>query len=353
MANVEIMRYLPFFLVGAAFAADLSPQLLIEKGHFKRARPVAEQKYRANPKDPEALWLMASVKQAFHDLGGALDLAQKAVEIAPKNPRYHLLLADISGESAEKAGFIKQMTHGRRFKKEVDATLALDPDNVAALQYLMVYYLQAPGIAGGDKTKARTLPTRIMAIDPVEGCLAELGIARHDKQDRAEELLRKAVELRPQSAKAHRSLADYYLSSAGKRFEEAEKQAREAIRLDPDQIQAHNILAVTLVEERKWKELEAALAEAEKAIPDNLASYYAAAARCVWRNQEFPRAESCLRKYLTQEPEPNMPSLSAAHRLLGGALYKQGNKAAATAELQLAVKLDPNSPARNDLKNMK
>jgi hypothetical protein len=39
--------------------------------------------------------------------------------------------------------------------------------------------------------------------------------------------------------------------------------------------------------------------------------------------------------------------------LLGGALYKEGRKADAIAELQMAVKLDPNSAAKDDLKKMK
>jgi len=347
------MRFFPFLLAAACMAAEPAPQALIEAGHFKRARALAEQRYRANPKDPETLWLMASVKQAFKDLSGALDLAEKALAADPRNPRYHLLVADVSGETAEKASFFGQMTHGRRCKKEVDATLALDPNNVEALNYLMLYYLQAPSIIGGDKAKARAIPARIMRTDPVEGCFAELRIARFDKQNRAEELYRKALELRPDSHMAHLAIADYYASGSVKKFDEAEKHAREAVRIDPDRVGAHNTLAAILVEEKKWRELDAALAEAEKAIPDNLTPYYSAAARCLWRGVDFPRAEGYLRKYLSQEPEGRMPPAADAHRLLGGALYKQGRKPEAVAELQLAVKLDPNSPAKDDLKKIK
>ncbi len=48
-----------------------------------------------------------------------------------------------------------------------------------------------------------------------------------------------------------------------------------------------------------------------------------------------------------------MPNPAAAHRLIGIALSKQGRKAEATAELQVAVKLDSNSPAKEDLKKLK
>jgi tetratricopeptide (TPR) repeat protein len=115
----------------------------------------------------------------------------------------------------------------------------------------------------------------------------------------------------------------------------------------------HSVLAATLVEQAKWRELEEALAAAEKAIPDNLGPYFSAASRCLVRGVELPRAEGYLRKYLSQEPEPNMASPARAHLLLGRVLNKQGRKSEAIAEFQTAVRLDPESPAKLELKNPK
>ena len=88
---------------------------------------------RATPDDPETLYLNAAVKQIWGDLDAAEKLAERAVAANPKEARYHYRLAMISGEKAQKASVIHQLGLARRFKKEAEATLALDPNHVRAL----------------------------------------------------------------------------------------------------------------------------------------------------------------------------------------------------------------------------
>jgi tetratricopeptide (TPR) repeat protein len=146
-------------------------------------------------------------------------------------------------------------------------------------------------------------------------------------------------------------LAEYYLNN--KKFEEGEKHAREAIRIDADRISAHLTLIALLVQQRKMAELDSALEEAENAVPDNLAPNYTAVAWCPPHGMTIQRGEAYLRKYLAQEPEPNMPTHAATHRLLGLHLYAAGRKEEGVSELQLSVKLDHNSLAKQDLKKLK
>jgi len=341
------MRYLPFLLAAACFAGEPGPQALMDSGHFKRARAMVEQSYRANPRDPETLWLMSRLKQEWRDYEAALDFAEKALAADPKNARYHLRVADAAGDLAQRANVLKQFGLGRRFKKEVDETLALDPNNPEALSMLMGFYVMAPGVMGGDKAKAQTIPARIMQIDPVQGIFAQLDLAGmlKEKVD-PEALYRKAVEARPSSFEAHARLAGYYCRTNVKRYAEAETQAREAIRLDPGRAGARNTLAAALVEEKKWAELDAALADSERAIPDDLAPYCVAGFRCVLGSVELPRAENYFRKYLTQEPEAGESTLANAHRLLGGALYKEGRKADAIDDDQKLLAECPQYPGK-------
>jgi tetratricopeptide (TPR) repeat protein len=334
--------------------AQVSPAALMEQGHFKRARAIVEERYRSNPNDAETLWQMSWVRQEWGDLNAAESFAEKAVAADPKNSRYHLRLADVVGEMAGRAGVLRQIGLGRRFKKEIDTTVSLDPRNIGALKYLMEYHLRAPSIIGGDKTKARAIPDQILRVDPVEGYFAQAQIARFDKQQsRIEELLRKAVEARPSSYEAHVSLGNYYASGNVKKYDEAESEAREAMRIDPSRVGCRSLLAALLARRDRWTELDAALAEAEKAVPDNLTPYLRAGGECFSRGVELARAEGYIRKYLTQEPEPNSASHAQAHWRLGLVLEKQGRKAEAITELQTSVKMDPNSPAKQDLKRLK
>ena len=340
-----------FLAAAAALDAQASPEALIEKGHFKRARVLAEQRFHSDPKDPETLWLMSWVKQVWKDYDAAIDLAEKAVAADPKNPRYHMRLADALSEEAVRASKLRQLGFAHRIKKEIETTLALDPRNLEGMRWLMQYNLQAPALFGGDKTKARAIPDQMMKVDPVEGFFAQIELARFDKQnDRVEGLYRKAVEARPSSYEAQLRLGGYCAFLDIKKFEEAESHAREALRIDPDRIGAYNLLAAVLVRQGKWTDLDRALADAEKAIPDNLTPHYRAAVNCLSMSQELPRAEQYIRKYLGQEPEPNMPSAAEAHWRLGHVLEKLNRKPEAIAEYQTAVKMDPESPAKQDLK---
>jgi len=334
------------------YAAD-TPQALMDDGHHKRLRALAEQQYRDHPNDPEALWMMSFVKLSWDDHKAALELAEKAVAADPKNPRYRLALAQAVGREAQTASILRQPGLALRFKRELAATLALDPKNVAAMKYQIMFDFEAPGIMGGDKARGRATAEQMVRIDAVEGYLEQATLARYDKQDgRIEELFRKAVEAGPASYQAHVSLANFCLGSV-KKYGEGETHAREALRIDPSRTSAHISLVVSLMAQDRWAELDAALAQAEKDVPDDLVPYFRAGISCLARPNELARGERYFRKYLTQEPEPYRPNHSQAHWRLGQTLEKQGRKPEAIAEFQSSVKLDPDSPAKQDLKRLK
>ena len=249
-------------------AAD-TPQELMEKGHFKRVRAIVDQNYRANPKDPETLWLMARLKQTWHELPAALDFAEKALAANPKEARYHYQVGDIVGEMASEASLFHQVSLGRRFKKEMDAALALDPDNVEVLKDLLGYYFLAPGIVGGDKAEGHALADQIMKLDPVAGYDAQIDVAHFEKQKNVpyEEIYRKMIAARPTAYTPHIQLSNLLLNR--KNYEESLAQAREAIRMDPGRAPGHTLIAVALAFQGKWADLDAAVVEAEKDIPDD------------------------------------------------------------------------------------
>lgn len=332
----------------ALLTAQTSPEELLSGAHYKRLRAIAAA-HTAN--DAEGFYLNATVKQLWGSLDEAEKLAENAVAANPKDARYHYRLAEISGIKAQKASVLHQMGLARKFKREADAALAIDPNHVRALDMMMSFYLEAPGIVGGDKAKARAMAERLMKIDPVEGYRAQVTLARYEKQpDRIEGLLRKSVEASPASYEAHMDLGSWCANQ--KKFDEAEWHAREAIRAHPDRAGAYGLLAVALVYQDRWADLDAVLAQAEKADPDNLVPYYRAANNSLVRKVELPRAERYFRKYLAQEPEAQMPSHAVAHWRLGLLLEQEGRKQDAIAELQTAAKMDTNSPAKADLKRL-
>src|SRR4029453_17670415 len=149
-------------VLAAPLVAQSPAVTLAEHGHWKRLKPIAESRVAANPNDAEAPWLLARVRMAWKDVDGALAPAEKAAALDPKNVEYRWQVAQVVGELASSASIFKQMGLAKRYKREVEAALALNPKHTQSMTGLMEYYNRAPGIVGGDKTKAQAIPDQIM-----------------------------------------------------------------------------------------------------------------------------------------------------------------------------------------------
>lgn len=332
-----------------------SAEPLIQAGHYKRARAVLEPRVAANPRDAQALCLLSRVKIAFGDLEGALSRAQQAVEIEDGNSDYLFQLADVYGEMAARASIFAAGGLARKFKNELDASLSRNPKNLDALDALMQYSFQAPGMMGGDKGRARAIADQLVQLNPVRGYLAQAELAKEAKDyGKVEESFRKAVQADPKNYEAQTSLARFCLELSHRNTNQAETHAREAVRLDPTRAKGYSILASALALERRLGELEAILAAAEKSVPDDLTPHYEAANALLETTVELPRAEAYARKYLAQEPEGEEPDAASAHRLLGLILEKEGRGREAVSELEKAVQMNPRlKGAKDDLKRVK
>jgi len=314
-----------------------------------------EPRVAANPRDAQAVCLLSRIKLAFGDLDGALKPAQQAVALEDGNSNYHFQLAQVYGEMADRANMFAAAGLARKFKSELDASLAREPKNLDALDALMQYSFQAPGIMGGDKGKARAIAEKLVQLSPVRGYLAQAELAREAKDfAKVEEFLLKAVQADAKNYEAQTALAGFYTQPSHRNTESAGEHAREAVQLDPARARGYSILAKVLALERRWSELDAVLSAADKGVPDDLAPYFQAANALLETQVELKRGEAYVRKYLGQEPEGEEPDAAHAHRLLGLILEKQGRSAEAVSELETAVQMNPRfKEAKEDLKRVK
>jgi len=332
-----------------------SVEALIDAGHWKRARAILEPRFAANPLDAQEAYLLSRIRLAFGDLEGALKPAQQAVAREDSNSNYHFQLAQVYGEMADQASLFAAASLARKFKNEVDASLARDPKNLDALEALMQYSFQAPGMMGGDKGKARTIAEELVRLSPVRGYLAQGELAREAKDfAKIEECFLKAVQADPSNYKAQTALASFYTQPSHRKTEWAEKHAREAVQLDLGRAKGYSILAKVLALERRWNELEGVLSAGEKTVPDDLTPYFEAASALLESGVELKRGEVYVRKYLAQEPEGEEPDAAHAHRVLGLILEKLGRSAEALSELETAVQMNPRfKEAKADLQRVK
>ena len=339
----------------AAWSADAAPEALLEAGHFKRLRAWAEPRLAANPNDALAAFYVGTAKQETGDPVGALPLAEKAVGLDPNNARYHLLVANACIQQAQNAGMFKGMSLAHRFRDEASKAASLDPKSIDAREALMEFYFEAPGMAGGDKKKARALADEIGTIDAVRGLLAQANLAGKEKNStKQDEWYQKAVTAAPHDWRALVEAAGFYVSDASKKYDLAEKYALEALKGDEDRAAPYVVLALVYANAERWKDLDAIIARVEKNVPDDFGAHYQAGKVLIASGKDLPRAERYLRKYLTIPPEGGGPPWAGARWRLGQALEKEGKKSEAIAEMEEAVRLQPElKGAKEDLARLR
>lgn len=342
-------------LVPALADADPTVQKLMDQNRWRRARAAIEPKLAATPDDPVLVRQMTHILHAFDEVDAAVMMGEKAVKLAPNDAAAHLALAEAVGDKAQNAGKLKQLGLAKRFKKEAETAISLDPKMVDARIHLIAFHMQAPGIVGGDKKKAKALVDEVERVAPDQAWRAKVRYASYQKDSTVfGPIYKEAVARSPNDYEARTSYASWLMAPWRGPAAEAESHARAALALDPDRTAAYTLLAVSHARAKKWDELERTLADAQARIPDDLTPVYQAGRICLAEHGDGVRAEKYFRQYLTRTPEAGTASHAAARWRLGLALEKQGKSSEALAEIQAANKLDPKfEPARKDLKRLK
>jgi tetratricopeptide (TPR) repeat protein len=300
-----------------ARAQEPGPAALIERGHWKRARTLVDEHLRKSPNDPEYLFFQSQIRNAFGDHSTPLPLAEEAASLAPNVARYHRQLAEVIGVMAQYANPFRQLLLARRFRKEIDAALALDSRDVQANRDLLEFYLLAPGIAGGDRRQAAEVARQIANFDAAEGYLAEARIAGAEKRTAdAHASLRRAVETSPGNYRARMALALFDMQPEHRYPDEAETQAKAALAIDSGRADAYAILAEVYAQQGRWSALDALLSDSARGVPDGRIAWFRAAESIIGSGHDLGKAEQYLRTYLGQEPEGNEPPASEAKREL-------------------------------------
>ena len=183
--------------------------------------------------DPR-VWELAG-KSAFMlaDFKKASEYFEKAAALDGGNSGYFHWLGKAFGRRAETASFINAPRFASECRKAFEKAVQLDPKNLEALNDLLEYYLEAPGILGGGTEKATKIAERIAELDPVEKHFAQARLAEKKKEySAAEQHLRRASELAPQQIGRVIDLARF-LAKHG-RVQESELAFQKAAKLAPD-----------------------------------------------------------------------------------------------------------------------
>ena len=141
----------------------------------------------------------AEDKLASYDRGR--EIGQRAVELAPRSHDAHLWFAINTARWGETKGVLRSLFLLPTIRQELETLLELDPRSVRGHILVGNVLLEVPGFAGGDRAKAEEHLKKALEIDPrftnARVDLARVYIADARYADARRELQRVVSETRP------------------------------------------------------------------------------------------------------------------------------------------------------------
>lgn len=279
---------------------------LFDARKYPQAKAIAERLVEADAKDAQAAFWLGRIYYVERKLDQAASWFEKAAQIEPRNALAHHWMGVAYGRQAVGANKFRQAILARRTKAAFERAIALDPDLLESRQYLLQYYLIAPGIVGGSMEKAREQAAEISKRDVVRGHLARGSI--YDREENA----------------------------AG-----AEREYLAAIRATPDSLEAYYGLALMY---QRTKQYDKAFDTYEQVLvrrPAETRARYLIGRTAALSGERLDRAEGALREYLRPRPDASQQGNASAHYLLGVIYEKRGEPEAARREYDISKKMDP------------
>jgi tetratricopeptide (TPR) repeat protein len=291
-----------------------------EISDYPKAVQLLQEAAAKDPKNAEIFLLLTKSYNELQQHDQAIASAEKAVSLDPQNSVYHEWLGRAYGEKAEHAGPFSGLSLAKKTRKEFETAVHLDENNYSARQALIEYDCSAPGIVGGGEEKAIPQIARLSELDAAEGHYAA-GNCRRQKKDfaTADAEFTKSLDSHPKSANLIYDIGDYAMKHS-----------------QPDR-------------------LVAVAVKGEQVAPNDPRGKFYRGVALILKKDNSVQPEILLREYLKSAPVRNgYPRPHEAHEWLGRYYENQNKPAAAMAEYEAALKVDPKSRTASDaLKRLK
>lgn len=331
------MRQITLFLIVAAFSAALlmtvppcvtaavrelpaDIERLYNGGLYRQAAEALTAAIQREPQESSLHYWLGRCFYELRDYNRAVSSLERALALEPDRSDYHDWLGKSYGRKAEEASRFSPFSSislAHKTRREFEAAVRLDANNLEAQRDLIRYLMNAPGIVGGSEAAAEQRVHALAAVNSIEGELAQAELlASRKKFDEANQQYRKVLDLKPDRIGVYFEIAEYYRD-----------------RGDAGQMS------------------EAVEAGALIAPSDHRLDYYRGIA-LILGNRNHGEAEKDLRRYLDTVPDnDNVPSHSTTHEWLGKLYDKEGELDRAAQEYRAALILDPrNKQASEGLK---
>ncbi len=313
---MDFLKSVIFLLAIPLSVAAQAPRDLLASGHVDEALQTLNQQAQTAPTG-ETFNLLCRAHFELGEWDAAISSCERAVALAPNNSLYHLWLGRASGEKADHASFLSATGLAKKVRTELERAVELDPANWEARTDLAEFYIEAPGIVGGGKDKARAQAEKLAPLNLASSHWVKARIAEKEKDEAtAEREYHAAIDASQGGVRAWLNLAGFY---------------RHLNQFDA---------------------MEQALHTMESRPLDHPAALVDGASMLLRSERNLPLAVRLARRYLVSTTVEEAPAFKA-HAILGDLLEKQGERAEAAEEYRAALALAHSyRPARDGLKRV-
>ena len=286
-----------------------------EKGDLETAHQAFLQQLdtASKPEDNEqALLYLARIAIQRNQLVDAEKYIQQSFRILPNGADEHYLNGLLNSSRSANASVFFAGSFGKKARESFTKALELKPKHLDSLKGLAQFYIQAPAISGGSKTKAIETIKQVKDISPIEADLLELELIRLEREP--SQLLAKAKDISekyPNSPTA--------LFNAGMIFQSQESY--------PLAFSAFNLASAIPV--KQYSEIDMIYG-----------ALYQVGRTALFSGENLEQGINALKKYLTLEITSNLPSKQWATFRLSGLHNKKGEKESAKKLLNQLRKSD-------------
>lgn len=307
------MKLIPALLASAITLLTTQAASAHEYDGLMKAKKYAEAEKTANAKlstdanNADALLVKAELILAegkLDKLDEAAKYAELCVSAHPQLSECHEMLGNVLGTKATSGSMFAAMSYAGKIRDAFIKAVELDPKNYSARSSLLQFYLQAPAIAGGGKSKAQNLVIETAKVNSAAGNLLQANVDLADDKFASAETA--ALSAIPGNTESLINMQRNILYSIGanyvqqKKYSDAERIFTDLQQRFPAKYQGAFGMGRSLQEQGKHKE---ALSWFEKAQTlDTNAGIYYRLAQCLQAVNEKPKAISYFEKALSFKP---------------------------------------------------
>jgi tetratricopeptide (TPR) repeat protein len=172
----SIVIYVGLFILLTVLSAQDQQKIdqaerLVDAGMNDSARVILEELYALYDEEPRVNYLLGTLSLRKGDYDASIDYLDDAIDSDETNHLYYYMLGNAYAIKAQNVGALKAMFAAPKMKNSWEKALELSPNFLAAKMSLFQYYLNAPGVAGGDEDIALEMANSVLGENTALGNL--------------------------------------------------------------------------------------------------------------------------------------------------------------------------------------